>query len=536
MTLTATSRGGPDVGLDAHGLTPSGDVQWQLDRPALIERAIQRGEGILTKHGAFVADTLPRTGRSPNDKFIVKEPGSEERIWWGKVNRPIERPVFDAMREKTRAHLNEQTELFVQDVWCGADPKQRMAVRVVTENAWHAAFVANMFVTPTADELVSMVPEFTVLHAPSLTANGEADGLNSDAFVLVDYGQHAAVIGGTRYAGEIKKCVFSVMNYYLPIRGVLPMHCSANTNGETTAVFFGLSGTGKTTLSADPARQLVGDDEHGWSNDGVFNFEGGCYAKLINLSQEDEPAIFATTRRFGTILENVVLDDDRVPDFFDNSKTENTRCSYPIEYIENRVHSGTAGQPQHVVFLTCDAFGVLPPVSRLTPEQAAYHFISGYTAKVAGTEIGVVEPQATFSSCFGAPFLPSHPSVYAELLAERMARSGATCWLINTGWTGGPYGKGHRMSIKHTRRILNAALDGELDHVDYRKDKRFGFEVPTSCEHVPSAVLDPRRTWKDRKAYDEQADMLATMFVDNFEQFADGCTPEVNAAAPKPLA
>ena len=533
--VTTKSPVASRVGLDAHGISATGEVHWHSGLAELLELAIRRGEGTLTRHGAFVAETLPRTGRSPKDKFIVREESSEQHIWWGSVNRPIERPVFDATRERMRDHLAGRDALFVQDVWCGADRTQRMAVRVVTENAWHAAFVNNMFVQATDEELAVMEPEFIVLHAPSLLARGAEDGLNSEAFVLIDYGQRTAVIGGTRYAGEIKKCVFSIMSYFLPLRGVLPMHCSANTNGEVTAVFFGLSGTGKTTLSADPDRALVGDDEHGWSNDGVFNFEGGCYAKLINLSEEEEPEIFATTRRFGTILENVVLDDDRVPDFFDGSKTENTRCSYPIEYIDNRVESGTAGQPQHVVFLTCDAFGVLPPVSRLTPAQAAYHFISGYTAKVAGTEVGIVEPRATFSSCFGSPFLPSHPSVYAELLAERIEQHGASCWLINSGWTGGAHGTGHRMSIKHTRRILNAALNGELDQAEYRLDERFGFEVPLTCEHVPDAILEPRRTWTDRAAYDAQADELAQMFIDNFAQFADGCSAEVNAAAPRPL-
>jgi len=404
---------------------------------------------------------------------------------------------------------------------------------VVTENAWHAAFARNMFVRPAPEDQEAFVPDFTVLHAPHLLAFGADDGLRSEAFVLVHFGEKMVCIGGTRYAGEIKKSIFSAMNYYLPARGILPMHCSANTTGENTAIFFGLSGTGKTTLSADPARSLIGDDEHGWGDDGVFNFEGGCYAKLVDLSAEAEPQIFATTRRFGTILENVVLDADGVPDFADTSIAENTRASYPLAFIDNAWPGGQGGHPQNVVFLTCDAFGVLPPVARLTPAQAAYHFLSGYTARVAGTEIGVKEPAATFSSCFGAPFLPSHPSVYADLLHKKLAAHGSTVWLINTGWTGGPYGVGKRMGIRHTRTLLSAALDGTLDQAPFRTNKLFGFEVPTACPGVPSAVLDPRQTWPDSAAFDAQAHKLVGMFKANFKQFEDGCSAEVIAAGPE---
>ena len=519
-------------GLENHGLTPTGAVHWNLKVPELIERAVQRGEGRLSAHGAFVTETVPRTGRSPNDKFIVRESSSEDRIWWGEVNVETTQEVFDNLRSRVLGYLNGQPELFVQDVYCGWDPDVRLKVRVVNHNAWHNAFVRNMFVRPEASDLADHVPEFTVLHAPHLSARGHLDGVNSDAFVLVHFGEKLVLIGGTKYAGEMKKSIFSAMNYYLPARDILPMHCSANTTGDNTAVFFGLSGTGKTTLSADPNRALVGDDEHGWGPNGVFNFEGGCYAKMIRLSESAEPEIFATTRRFGTILENVVLDEDRVPDFDDNSLAENSRGSYPLDFIPNRTLSGTAGHPQNVVFLTCDAFGVLPPVSRLTPEQAAYHFISGYTAKVAGTEIGIKEPKATFSACFGAPFMPSHPMVYADLLVKKMAEHGATAWLLNTGWSGGAYGTGSRISIGHTRTLLNAALDGTLSEGEFVVHPVFGVEVPTSCPGVPSELLNPKSTWDDASAYDATAQKLAELFATNFEQFAEGCSDAVCNAGP----
>ena len=523
------------VGLDTHGLAPSGEVHWNLEWEALYEAALRRGEATLTAHGVLLAETGERTGRSPNDKFVVKEGESAEDIWWGEVNVPTTPEVFSKLADKVRAYLSEQPELFVQDLHCGADAAERLPVRVVSQNAWHAAFARNMFLRPDADSIESHEPAFTVLHAPHFHADPAVDGTNSHVFVMISFEERTVIIGGTRYAGEIKKSIFSIMNYLLPKRGHLPMHCSSNTTGENTAVFFGLSGTGKTTLSADPARALVGDDEHGWSADGVFNFEGGCYAKLIDLSEEDEPAIFATTRMPGSILENVVLDGEGVPDFSDDSLTANTRGSYPIEFIENRVPESMAGHPQNVVFLTCDAFGVLPPISRLTPEQAAYHFISGYTAKVAGTEVGVKEPQATFSACFGAPFMPMHPSVYADLLAGKMAEHGARCWLLTTGWVSGGYGKSKRIKIRWTRALLNAALDGSLNDVEFVVDPRFGFEIPQACEGVPEEILNPRDTWGDGGEYDAVANKLASMFNENFVQFAEGCSEAVLSAAPQTL-
>ena len=406
-----------------------------------------------------------------------------------------------------------------------------MPVRLVTEKAWHAAFMHNMFVRASEDELPSHIPEFTILHAPNLKSS-MSDGVNSDAFVIIALDRGIVIIGGTHYAGEIKKAIFTIMNHILPTKGLLPMHCSANTNGTDSALFFGLSGTGKTTLSADPNRALVGDDEHGWSDNGVFNFEGGCYAKLIRLSEEDEPAIFATTKMRGSILENVVLNADGTPDFDNGSLTQNTRGSYPIEFIENRTLDSMAGNPNNVVFLTCDAFGVLPPLSRLSPEQAAYHFISGYTAKVAGTEIGITEPQATFSTCFGAPFMPRHPSIYADLLSKKIRENDAKCWLINTGWVAGGYGDSSRIKIKWTRALLNAALRGDLDDVVFVKDQRFGFSVPTTCEGVPDSILQPRQTWSDKKKFDNVADLLARMFIENFEQYKEGCSDEVMSSSP----
>ena len=522
--------------LSQHGLAPQGDVHWNLNAAQLIELAVERGEGVFSAHRALVTETGERTGRSPNDKFIVEESSTSEDINWGDVNVSTDLATFTALRAKVVDYLEARDALFVQDLYCGAESSEALPIRVVTHNAWHSAFARNMFVRPNQDKLANHEPQFTVLHAPHFEAVPEVDGVNSHVFVIVNYAAKEVIIGGSRYAGEIKKSIFSVMNLILPKKGILPMHCSANTNGENTAIFFGLSGTGKTTLSADPKRALVGDDEHGWGANGVFNFEGGCYAKLIDLSEEDEPAIFGTTRRFGTVLENIVLDDGGVPDFADTSKTQNTRGSYPIEFIDNRTHDSKGGHPQNVIFLTCDAFGVLPPISRLTPEQAAYHFISGYTAKVAGTEVGVKEPQATFSACFGEPFMPMHPGVYADLLSSKMAEHGATAWLINTGWSGGAYGVGQRMKIRYTRAMLNAALDGELDDVVYVTDGRFGFEVPTSCPGVPEDVLQPRGTWADGATYDATADRLARMFNDNFARYAEGVSDDVNAAAPSPLA
>ena len=532
----ADRRGDHDV--HHHGLSPTGTTFWNLEWQALYDAAIRRGEGKLTAHGVLMAETGDRTGRSPNDKFVVKddENGTLTRdIWWGDVNVPTTPEIFQKLSAKVRDYLSTRDELYVQDLFCGADLTERLPIRVITENAWHAAFARNMFVRPSVSEIESHVPEFTILHAPHFHADPETDGTNSHVFVMISFEEKTVIIGGTEYAGEIKKSIFSIMNHLLPARGHLPMHCSSNTTGDNTAVFFGLSGTGKTTLSADPNRALVGDDEHGWSAKGVFNFEGGCYAKLIDLSEEDEPAIFATTQMPGSILENIIVDDDGIPDFTDDTLTANTRGSYPIEFIENRTHDSMAGHPQNVVFLTCDAFGVLPPISRLNPAQAAYHFISGYTAKVAGTEVGVKEPQATFSACFGAPFMPRHPSVYADLLAEKMAQHGAKCWLLNTGWVSGGYGKSKRIRIKWTRALLNAALDGSLNDVEFVTDPRFGFEVPQSCEGVPEEILNPRDTWGDGSEYDEAANQLAKMFGENFAQFAEGTSAEVLAAAPKPL-
>ena len=522
----------PLTTLADHGMNPSGKVHWNLGWEKLHELAVSRKEAKLTSHGVLLTTTGERTGRSPNDRFIVEEPGLADEVWWGDVNRPISPEKFERLLDKTRKHLDRTDDLFVKDAFCGADTRHRMPVRLVTENAWHAAFMHNMFVRASEDELERHAPEYTILHAPSLKANPSKDGTNSGVFVILALDRGLVIIGGTQYAGEIKKAIFTIMNHILPEKGLLPMHCSANTDGHNSALFFGLSGTGKTTLSADPDRALVGDDEHGWSEDGVFNFEGGCYAKLINLSKKDEPAIFATTRMKGTILENVVLNADGTPDFTNDSLTQNTRGSYSIEAIENRTPDSMAGNPKNVVFLTCDAFGVLPPLSRLTPEQAAYHFISGYTAKVAGTEIGITEPQATFSTCFGAPFMPRHPSIYADLLSKKIRENDAKCWLINTGWVAGGYGDSSRIKIKWTRALLNAALNGDLDDVVFVKDQRFGFSVPTTCEGVPDSILQPRQTWNDKKKFDNVADLLARMFIENFEQYKDGCSDEVLSSSP----
>ena len=520
--------------LSEHGLKCSGNIYWNLPVEDLVDMAVSRSEGIYSAHKALVTETGDRTGRSPNDKFIVDEPTTNADVNWGNVNISTDIATFTKMRARVIDYLSDRDDLFVQDLYCGAEMSEALPIRVINETAWHNAFARNMFIRPSSQQLAKHTPDFTVFHAPHFEASLE-DGLNSQCFVIVNYQAKEVLIGGTRYAGEIKKSIFSVMNLILPKKGILPMHCSANTNGDNTAVFFGLSGTGKTTLSADPKRALIGDDEHGWGANGVFNFEGGCYAKLIDLSEEDEPEIFGTTKKFGSILENVIMDEHGVPDFNNTSKTENTRGSYPIEFIDNRTEDSTGGHPQNVIFLTCDAFGVLPPISRLTPEQAAYHFISGYTAKVAGTEVGVKEPQATFSACFGEPFMPMHPGVYADLLSTKMEEHDATAWLINTGWSGGPYGVGNRMKIKYTRAMLNAALDGDLDEVDYVIDARFGFAVPQSCPNVPSEVLQPMQTWSDIAAYNEAADNLAEMFVDNFKRYQAGVSDAVNASSPKTL-
>ncbi len=498
----------------------------------LIEYAIRRGEGHLTDRGAFTAVTVPHTGRSPKDKFVVDDSTTAGGVWWDK-NARMSPAHFETLQADVEAHLASQ-DLFQQDLFAGADPTYRLAVRFLGPNAWQMLFVRNMFIRPTPAELATFLPAFRVLHAPEFQADPVRHGTATGTFIALNFAKRTVLIGGTRYAGELKKSIFTVLNWLLPERNVFPMHCSANI-GPTgdTAVFFGLSGTGKTTLSADPARRLIGDDEHGWSDRGVFNFEGGCYAKVIRLSASGEPEIHAATQMFGTVLENVVLDlDDRSPMFDEDTITENTRASYPINYIPNHEPGGMGGHPKTVIFLTADAFGVLPPIARLTPRQAMYHFLSGYTAKVAGTERGVTEPSATFSSCFGAPFLPRHPGVYAKMLGEKIGQHGATVWLVNTGWTGGPYGTGSRMKLAHTRSMVRAALDGALNGASFRKDPIFGFEVPTAVPEVPAGILDPRGTWPDPAAYDAQAAKLARMFADNFATFAAGVDAEVAAAGP----
>ena len=538
-TLTSPESAAPSFGresrygLDNHGIRNPGTVFWNLSPAELVEHAVRRAEGILVEGGPFNAVTAPHTGRSPNDRFVVREPSSEEHVWWGKVNQPISPEHYAALREDVLGHLEGQ-DLFVRDMWAGADPEYRLAVRVITPNAWHNLFAYNMFRRPEEEELQELVPGFTILHAPEYEADPARHGTRTSTFILINFGAKEVLIGGTRYAGEIKKSVFGVLNYLLPRQGVLSMHCSANVGPEgDTALFFGLSGTGKTTLSADPERGLIGDDEHGWSDAGIFNFEGGCYAKAVKLSPEGEPEIYATTKMFGTVLENLVVDDDRRVDFDDISITENTRISYPLPYIHNYVPEARGGHPRNIVFLTADAYGVLPPVSRLTAEQAMFYFLSGYTAKVAGTERGVKEPQPTFSACFGAAFLSLHPGVYADMLGKRIAEHGARVWLVNTGWTGGPYGVGSRMKLGYTRAMVRAALAGELDGVETVEAPFFGVRVPTSVPGVPSEVLLPRQTWSDPEAYDAQARQLAEAFCRNFEQFADRVPEAVRNAGPR---
>ncbi len=522
-------------GLGAHGLAPTRDVYWNLSVAELVEQALRRGEGRLAATGAFVAATGEHTGRSPQDRFVVREPSTEADIWWGEVNVPIAPEAFDRLHAKVVAGMNAR-DLFVQDLHAGADPAYRIGVRVVSTRAWASLFSWNMFLPSALDRAAAFQPDWTVLHAPEVVADPGTDGTRTGTFIVLDFARRMVIIGGTGYAGEIKKSIFAVMNHRLPALGVLPMHCSANvdTRGDDTALFFGLSGTGKTTLSADPHRPLIGDDEHGWSDHGVFNFEGGCYAKVIRLSAAGEPEIYRATERFGTILENVVLDPvTRVPDYDDDRLTENTRSSYPLASLGNVVPTGLGGHPRNVVFLTADAFGVLPPIARLTREQAMYHFLSGYTAKVAGTERGVTEPKATFSTCFGAPFLPRHPGVYADMLGRRLDAHDAKVWLVNTGWTGGPYGVGRRMSLTHTRAMLRAALSGHLDGVPMTPDPVFGLMVPSRVPDVPDAVLQPRGTWPDPAAYDQKAAELAAMFKNSFKRFEDQVPDAVRQAGPR---
>ena len=496
----------------------------------LVETSLKRGEGHLAANGALVAVTGARTGRSPKDKFTVDDAVTHEVVDWGKVNKPFAPAKFDALLERVIEHLKGR-ELFAQDLYCGADPAYRLQIRVVSEYAWHALFVRDLFVRPEAADLAKHHAEFIVVAAPEFEAVPERDGTNSKAFILADFTRKIVLIGGTKYAGEMKKSIFGAMNFIVPDKDVLPMHCSANVGADgVTALFFGLSGTGKTTLSADPARRLIGDDEHGWGSNGVFNFEGGCYAKCVDLTEEKEPQIFRAIR-FGSVLENVILDAARKPDYFNISLTENTRAAYPVDFIEGVVIPGVGGHPKNVLFLAADAFGVLPPIAKLTPDQAMYHFLSGYTAKLAGTEAGVKDPEPEFSACFGAPFLPLAPRVYAEMLGKRLTQHKASCWLVNTGWSGGKFGVGKRMSLKITRALVNAALDGRLEKVEFVTEPAFGLSIPVSCPDVPAEILNPRNAWTDKAAYDKTAADLAGRFEANFKQF--DASEAIRAAGPK---
>lgn len=507
--------------LDAQGLANVGEIYYNLTTPDLYEHALSFDEGRLTEHGALLVVTHPYTGRRPNDKFVVDEESSKNDVWWGKVNKPFTEAAFNALKTRVYAYLQGR-DVYVQDLIAGSDPAYSLPVRFIQEMAYHSLFVKNMFIPATEEQLENFAPGFTVIAVPEFKAIPEIDGTASEVFVIISFEQKLVLIGGTSYAGENKKAIFTVLNYLLPKQKVMSMHCSSNIGKDgDTALFFGLSGTGKTTLSTDPDRALIGDDEHGWSDDGVFNFEGGCYAKVINLNAEAEPIIFGLTRTFGTILENVVMDETtRVIDLDSQELTENTRASYSRDVIPNIVADNRGGHPKNIVFLTADAFGVMPPIARLTPEQAMYHFLSGYTAKVAGTEAGVKEPSATFSTCFGAPFMVHHPSVYANLLRDKINAHGSRVWLVNTGWSGGPYGVGSRMKIKYTRAMLRAALSGALDAVPFVTEPFFGLAIPTECPDVPSDVLNPRATWADTAAYDKQATHLIGLFKENFTQFA----------------
>ena len=526
------------VGLDTLGLIGA-KQHWNPSPAVTVEMALERKEGKLAARGAFHVITAPFTGRSPDDKFIVKEPSSENNVWWGKVNRPISVEHYQALKRDMIDYLNGR-ELFVRDVYACADPRYKMNVRLVSENAWHTLFAHNMFIRPDKDELETFEPNFTILHAPEFHPDPAKHGTRAPksgptAAIILNFAERTVLIAGTRYAGEIKKSIFTALNYYLPLQGVLSMHCSANIgDAGDTALFFGLSGTGKTTLSADPNRGLIGDDEHGWSDHGTFNFEGGCYAKIINLSAQNEPEIYGTLSQFRTVVENAVMSEDyRHFDLNSEAITENTRAAYPLYFISNHVPSGQGGHPKNIIFLTADAFGVLPPISKLTREQAMYYFLSGYTAKLAGTERGVTEPQATFSSCFGSVFLALHPKVYADMLGKLIEQHKCDVWLVNTGWSGGPYGVGQRMAIPYTRAMITAALDGSLAHARTHADPMFGLHVPTECPGVPHDVLQPRNTWGDRNAYDRKAEELAHRFIKNFEQFAEAVDPKVAAAGPR---
>ena len=520
-------------GLEAQGVVNAKDVHWNLTTEPLYEATIKGNHGKLSIGGALVVDTGKHTGRSPNDKFLVEEPSSKDDIWWGPINKPTDEASFENLHRQILSYYQGR-ELYVQDVYAGADTAHRLRVRVITDVPWHSLFARNMFIRPETEELAGFEPEMVILHAPYLHMVPERDNTNSETAIMMNFAEKLVLIAGSVYAGEIKKSVFSYLNYLLPANGVLPMHCSANIGSAgDVAIFFGLSGTGKTTLSADGSRTLIGDDEHGWSDNGIFNFEGGCYAKVINLSAEAEPEIYAASHRFGTIVENVVMDPvTRTLDLFDDSKTENTRSSYPIDFIPNIEISGKGGQPDNVVMLTADAFGVLPPISRLDAGQAMYHFLSGYTAKVAGTEVGVTEPQATFSACFGAPFMPLPPTEYAEMLEEKVQQHGVRIWLVNTGWTGGGYGVGTRMKLKYTRAMIRAAMNGALDGAAMHKDPVFGMHSPTACPGVPDEVLIPAKVWEDTSAYQAAVAKLAQLFNSNFAQFEHAANAAMLDAAP----
>lgn len=528
-------RFNPEQSLESMGMSGLDAVYYNLLEPQIIQESLQRGESTLGKGGALLVTTGEYCGRSPKDKFVVDEPSVKDTVWW-ENNPPMKTDAFNQLKSDMFEHMQGK-QYFVQDLYAGADPAHRLNTRVITELAWHSLFIRNMLRRPEATELNSFLPEFTVVNCPTFNADPEKHGCRSEVVIAISFEQKMVLICGTEYAGENKKSIFSILNYLLPGKGIMPMHCSANhaiDDVNDTAIFFGLSGTGKTTLSADPNRILLGDDEHGWSESTTFNFEGGCYAKTINLSAEAEPEIHATTEMFGTVIENMLFDaDTKELDFEDDSITANMRCAYPLNYISNASETAIGGIPNNIIMLTCDAFGILPPISRLTPAQAMYHFLSGFTSKVAGTERGVTEPQSTFSTCFGAPFMSRRPEVYGALLRDKIASNGATCWLVNTGWTGGAYGTGSRMPIKATRGLLTAALNGSLNQVEFRKDPNFGFDVPVAVDGVDNSLLDPRTTWQDAAAYDAMAAKLVSMFSDNFEQYEQYVDADVIAQAIK---
>ncbi|MGX9352962.1 phosphoenolpyruvate carboxykinase [Shimia sp. W99] len=526
-------RVNPQFRLEDQGIEGLGNVYYNLMEPALVEAALKNGEGTLGQGGTFLVSTGEFTGRSPKDKFTVRTETTENTIWW-ENNAPMEADAFDRLHADMVAHMKGR-DYFVQDLYAGADPSHRLNVRVINELAWHNLFIRHLLRRPARDELDGFTSDFTIINCPSFKADPVKHGCRTETVIAVNFDKKLILIGNTEYAGENKKSVFGVLNYLLPEKGIMPMHCSANHadgNPVDAAVFFGLSGTGKTTLSADPNRTLIGDDEHGWSDRGTFNFEGGCYAKTIGLNPEAEPEIYATTKMFGTVIENMIFDEEtKELDFEDSTLTENMRCAYPLDSIPNASDNGLGGHPKNVIMLTCDAFGILPPIARLTPAQAEYHFLSGFTAKMAGTERGVTEPAPAFSTCYGAPFMPRRPEAYGSLLRQKIAEHGTTCWLVNTGWTGGAYGTGNRMPIKATRALLTAALDGSLNEATFRKDPNFGFEVPVTVPGVDAGLLDPRSTWEDKEAYDAQAKKLVKMFAENFEQYLPYIDADVKAAA-----